>query len=129
MSTILGEASQDVIASFMQRVILQYQNYGNSFRRSEPRELVAVPVTVQALSASYQREGTRAHCVTRDISCSGIGLFHTTPITSPYLELDLKAPESGEQMRVLATVEHCTPCGDFYLVGCRFAESPESTRR
>ena len=127
MTTILGEASQDVISSFMQRTILQYQNYGNSFRRTEPREIVAIPVSIRPLNESYESNGERSYCVTRDVSCAGVGLFHTEPINSSFIEIDLVTPESGEEMRILASVEHCTPCGDFFLIGCRFAEIPKST--
>ena len=77
MPPTVNETSPDVIASFMQQVIVQYQGFGGAFRRAEPREMVAVPVRVLPLSDDLQPAGPPFDAVTRDLSCGGIGIFHT----------------------------------------------------
>ncbi len=120
MSTLIGESSPDVIASFMQQVILEYVNYGRDHRRSEPREAVAIPVQVQPLDNQLQPTGEGFSAITRDISYAGIGLFHRFPIDQGLLQISMSAPETHEEMRLLARIEHCTRCGQFFIIGCNF---------
>ena len=121
MTTILGETTHDVIASFMQQVILQYQGYGAAYRRAEPRETAAIPVNVVPLDSELQPTGELFQAVTRDISYGGVGIFHTQPVDAPYVLIEITAPEACKTMRLLAQTEHCTRFGGFYVVGCRFA--------
>lgn len=127
MATTLNESSPDVIAAFMQQTIVEYQNYGMLHRRSEPRECVAIPIRVQCLNEALEPIGEPFHSITRDISCGGMGLFHGHRIDARYLQIIMRAPQSHEQMRLLAKVEHQTRCGGYYLIGCRFAGNSEQT--
>ena len=121
MATLLGETTNDVIASFMQQMIVHYQGYGEAYRRKEPRETVAVPVRVSPLTDELQPVGEPFEALTRDISCSGVGLFHLQPVDAPYVSIEMATPETQQVIRLLAKVEHCTRFGSFYIVGCRFA--------
>jgi hypothetical protein len=109
----------DEIASFMQEVIVQHQQYSAHCRRSEPREPVAVPVRVQQLDEQCRPTGPVISAVTRDMSDGGIGFFHTHPIGPGRIQIRLVAPFSRAERTLMACIEHCTPCGDFYIVGCR----------
>lgn len=121
MATLLCETTADVIASFMQQMIVHYQQYGESYRRKEPRETVAVPVCVVPLTEELLPAGEPFEALTRDISCSGVGLFHLQKVTAPYVSIEMAAPETRQVIRLLAKVEHCTRFGGFFIVGCRFA--------
>ncbi len=114
------ECSPDVLALFMQEVIVEYNSYRKLVRRSEPREPVAIPVLARPVDADLNSAGDPFHAVTRDISHGGVGLFHTRPIDCGWLELTFSSPHSGKEMTILATVEHCTPCGRYFILGCRF---------
>lgn len=121
MATLVNESSPDVIAAFMQQAIVEYQNYGVLHRRSEPRECVAIPIRVQCLSETLEPLGEPFYSITRDISCGGLGLFHGNRLEANYLQITMQAPQSHEQMKLLAKVEHQTRCGGYVLIGCRFA--------
>jgi hypothetical protein len=126
MTVFVGETSPEQIATFMQQVIVQYQAFADDYRRSEPREPVAVPVNVVPLDDDLRAIDPAFDAVTRDVSCGGLGIFHSEPIGSPYVQIAVESPETHEVMRLLARVEHCTPCGAFYIVGCRFTDSDQS---
>jgi hypothetical protein len=121
MSQAIAEASPEVIAAFMQQVIVQYQNYGTHHRRAEPREAIAIPVQIQRLDDDLTPIDEPQPAITRDISVGGIGIFHAQPYDHGMLRIRMVAPESHEQMQILARIEHCTPCGGYYIIGCRFA--------
>jgi len=121
MGAAVVESSPEVITSFMQQVIVEYHAYGMAHRRAEPREAVAIPAIAQRVDSSLDTIGEPFHVVTRDVSSGGIGLFHPSPVPLGLLKITLSSPETHETMVLLARVEHCTPCGGFFLIGCRFA--------
>jgi hypothetical protein len=121
MATLLGETTEDVIASFMQQIIVEYQGFGDAYRRKEPRETVAIPIDVQLLDEHLRPIADPFQAVTRDISCGGVGFFHTKPVDLPYVLIELAAPATEDRMKLLAKVEHCTEFGGLSLIGCRFA--------
>lgn len=123
MSVYFGESSPETITAFMQQIIVEYHNLDRNHRRSEPRELVAIPVTVQEMSEVLQPIGEPFQAVTRDISYGGIGLFHVSSLEHHrFLKITLVSPERDDvKMTILARVEHTTKCGGFYIIGCRFA--------
>ena len=121
MPTLTSESSSEVITTFMQQVVVEYHTYGMGHRRSEPREAVAIPVVVQQVDSSLEPLDQPFNAVTRDISTGGIGLFHLREMKSGLLKITMTAPESHYRMTLLARVEHCTKCGGFYIIGCRFS--------
>ncbi len=125
---MVKQVTPDQIASFMQDVIVQCQQVSPAFgRRAEPRESVAIPIRVQQLDDDLRPIGCAKSVVTRDLSCSGIGFFHTERLENGPLRICLTAPYSSATMNLLANIEHCTRVGDFYIVGCRIqAVSPTS---
>ena len=119
MSLSVRHVTPDQIATFMQDMIVQYQQVSpNCRRRSEPRESVAIPVRVQPLDDAYQPLGEPFAVVTRDMSCGGVGFFHTERIDAKWIRICLSTPYHSGTMNLLAHIEHCTRWGDFYLVGC-----------
>lgn len=121
MTTCVGESSPEIITAFMQQVIVEYGSFAHDTRRNEARENVAVPVSVQPLTDEFIPVGTPFPAVTRDLSSSGMGIFSPARYDLSWLQVTLQSPTTGRQMRLLGKVEHCTPCGPFFLIGCRFA--------
>lgn len=120
MNSNVSVKAADAIASFMQDVIVQYNSYVGGYRRSEPRESVAIPISITPLGRDFAPTGEALPVVTRDLSCGGIGFFHVQTIDAPFLQLSVESPDAKQAMSLLARVEHCTPCGGYYIVGCRF---------
>ncbi len=113
--------SPDTIASFIQQTIVELHSFHEEIRRSERRESVAIPLIVTPLDENLNPTGDEFSAVTRDVCCSGIGLFHTKRLTAPWLEIEMSTPVTCQEMRLLAKVQHCTPVGKFFLIGCQFA--------
>jgi hypothetical protein len=113
----------DEIASFMQDVIVQYQQRTVSSRRAEVRETAAIPVFVQPLDDQLQPVGEEFAAVTRDVSVGGLGLFHTRPVPLGLVQIVMEAPDHGQSRKLLGRVEHSTPCGRFFIVGCHIEDA------
>ena len=112
--------SPDTIASFIQQTIVELQSFKEEIRRAETREAAAIPVIVTPLNENLEPAEAEFYAVTRDVSCGGIGLFHTAPVTARWLEIEMSTPATRHELRLLAHVQHCTPIGKFFLIGCRF---------
>ena len=113
--------SPDTIASFIQQTIVELESFKVGMRRAESRESAAIPIFVAPLNENLEPVGAEFYAVTRDVSCGGIGLFHTKPVTARWLEIEMSTPATRQELRLLAQVQHCTPIGKFFLIGCRFA--------
>lgn len=118
--------SPDTIASFIQQTIVELESFKDGIRRAETRESVAIPINVTPLNEHLEPVGAEFYAVTRDVSCGGIGLFHTAPVTAPWLEIEMSTPATHQELRLLAHVQHCTPIGKFFLIGCHFTASVDA---
>ena len=123
VTSVSQACSPDTIASFIQQTIVEVQSFKEGIRRAEPREAAAIPVLVTPLSENLEPTGAEFYAVTRDVSCGGIGLFHTEAVTARWLEVEISTPATHRELRLLVHVQHCTPIGKFFLIGCRFATS------
>ena len=112
--------SADVLAAHLQEIIIEYESYKKQFRRAESREPVSIPVEAVALDDDFHPVSEPFHMVTRDMSAGGAGIFHNEMLTCDYLKLVFSSPVSLESFGVIAKVEHCTPCGKYFIAGCRF---------
>jgi len=112
--------SPEALALILQEIIVEYDSYKKSVRRSERREPVSIPVQATTLNELLEPVGETFHMVTRDISCSGVGMFYHSPVDVGPIELTFCSPVSGDELRLIASVQHCTPCGHYFIVGCRF---------
>ena len=123
MSTLTkfaGLVSEDELAANLQEIIGEYENYKQKIRRSESREAISIPVEATLLDDSYHPIAESFHVVTRDISSRGVGVFHDRVVTGKYIYLKFHSPVSFQDFGVIASVEHCTPCGKYFIIGCRF---------
>jgi hypothetical protein len=123
---VAGVVSSDALAAHLQEIIAEYESYKKQIRRTETRETVSIPVEAVALDEGFEPVSDPFYMVTRDMSPSGTGLFHTKLISSKYLRLQFSSPISLEAFGVIARVEHCTPCGKYFIVGCSFVTERQS---
>ena len=112
--------SADVLAGHLQEIIVEYESYKKQFRRTDKREPVSIPVEAVALDEDLVAISDAIHMVTRDMSAGGCGIFHDQRLDCPYLHLNFSSPVSLATFSVVASLEHCTPCGKYFIVGCRF---------
>lgn len=110
----------DGLALFLQEVISEYASYGSMVRRLDEREYVTIPVKAQLMDEEGQLCGESFHMVTRDVSSSGLGLFHVVAVPLGRIRLILSSPVTKRKLSVTANVEHCTQCGEYFIIGCRF---------
>lgn len=115
--------TKDGLALFLQEIIVEYDAYRDSFRRTAKRENVSVPVEARRIDESGNAVGPAIHLVTRDVSSNGLGLFHHQPVEVGLLEMIMESPVNGHRMRIIARVEHCTPCGRYFIIGCQFVRA------
>ena len=115
-----GAVSRESLALFLQEIIVEYDSYRKNVRRSEPRETVSIPVEATLLNENLEPVGASFHLVTRDISSNGVGLFYNAAVEEGPIQLTFSSPVSGSDLRLIAHVEHCTPCGQYFIIGCRF---------
>lgn len=112
--------SSDVLALHLQDIIVEYESYRENCGRTERRESVAVPVEATLLDEEHQPIAAPFHMVSRDISVSGMGLFNSEHVVCGPVLLKFTSPVSRAQFSVIACIEHCSPCGVFFILGCRF---------
>ena len=109
-----------LLAAHLQEIIIEYESYKKQYRRSDAREPVSIPVEAIELDDNFQGKSDPFHMVTRDMSVGGTGIFHTSRVNSEFLLLKFSSPVTLESFSVVAKVEHCTPCGRYFIIGCRF---------
>ena len=112
--------SADLLAAHLQEIIIEYESYKKQYRRSDAREPVSIPVEAMELDEQLQVKSEPFHMVTRDMSVAGTGIFHNRRVDCDFLLLKFSSPVTLESFSVVAKVEHCTPCGRYFIVGCRF---------
>jgi hypothetical protein len=104
-------------------LIREFEGYKGPEQRSEQRHATSlIPVTVQPLDRHFQPEGESFQAEVRNVSRSGIGLVYGTPVSAPFLSIELVTP-SGKKVSFIAETRHCTPAG--VLIGARFITPPE----
>lgn len=118
--------THDSLALFLQEIIVEYDSYKDNIRRLDPRESVSIPVEARRLDAQGKAVGPVSHLVTRDISCGGLGMFNRERIEEGPIQLKLCSPVSERSLQIVANVEHCTPCGKYFIIGCRFLQASMS---
>ncbi len=110
-----------VIKSFVQKITagMHLRPERQSERRAELRYPLAILVDVQPLDENFAPSGPLFRAVTRDISNSGIGLTHNSPLKSRFFAIQLWSPE-GETFQTLVEVLRSQPAGSIFDIGGRF---------
>lgn len=101
------------------RANLPKRTFLGNERRQYPRYPFATRVLGVALDERYEPTGATFEAVSRDISATGIALFHTRSISDRFLLIDLSMP-SGRQTRFIIDVVRCQAAGRFYAIAGKF---------
>ena len=107
------------IADFVERAIRNSKYYDGPDIRSERRYAVSLRVAAAPVDEQLNKIGEEFIAMSRDISSSGIAIYHTRGVSDRFLALELTAA-SGEKMRVLLQVLRCRPAGLFYEIAGKF---------
>ena len=91
-------------------------------RRTAERFPLAYPVLVVPID-DQTKTSTAFAAITRDVSSTGLSMFHTHPVYEPYLAVQF-ATETGEKFRVLVEVIRCQPKGLFFEIAGSFVTEP-----
>jgi hypothetical protein len=87
-------------------------------RRAEARHPYFRPVSI----TPADQPQVSLSAFSREISRSGIGLLHTTPLTLGSATVTVFC-SSGEGLRAKVQVMWCRPCGEgWHMSGCRFTD-------
>ena len=109
------------VAQLVRELIDKPSKYQGEERRGAARYPLACPVVVVPID-EQETLGEAFAAITRDISSSGISIYHTRPVHDPYLAIQWT--ERG-QLQVLVEVVRCRPVGlSLYEIGCRFVIQP-----
>ena len=107
------------IAEFVQRIVGRLTHYRGKERRAIRRHRLAIPLLAVPLDDDLQSAGESFAAVTRDISSRGLALYHSRPLESPYLAVELADPE-GQKLQAALEVLRCEPVDSFYEIAGRF---------
>ena len=86
--------------------------------RAQPRTKLTIEIVARASNGEGTVFGTPFNAVTTNISSSGIGFLHTTPVMDKFLAITLGAKD--RRAFVLVEVVRCRAVGDFYEIGAKF---------
>jgi hypothetical protein len=104
------------LLQFVKRRVAQHEAYNGPERRLELRNLLVMPVVVQAVNAQLEPMGDAQAMVISDASSSGIGMVHEHPFGHTRILIHLSYPEDGKVLA--AEVRWSKPLGPFYHIGC-----------
>ena len=117
----------DVLVRFADRTIANRNtSYRSDERRAEPRHAVAINVLAIPLDKNFKKCGEPFMAVTRDLSASGMAMFHNQNVVAKYLALEIVDAE-GEQLRLVMSVLRSQAIGLFYEVAGRFVKKLSPT--
>ncbi|HWB07697.1 MAG TPA: PilZ domain-containing protein [Pirellulales bacterium] len=107
------------IEMFVRRIVRGAKYYVGPEQRTEPRYAVSLAVAAVPVDQSLKKAGDVFIAFTRDISSSGMAMYHTRRVSEKYLAVEIKSA-CGEKMRVLVEVLRCYPSGLFYEIAGKF---------
>lgn len=113
------------IADFVARAVRNSKFYDGPDIRSERRFPVSLRVAAVPVDERLNKIGEEFIAASRDISSSGIAIYHTRGVSDRFLALELTAA-SGEKMHVLLQVLRCRPVGLFYEIAGKFVSKMAS---
>lgn len=122
---------QEIVAFvdwLIERMVQEGSYYRGEDRRIEERHRVAISVTGMPVDDNMQPAAEAFEAVTRDISRSGLALFHSQPVTTKFLAVQL-IDLDGHQFEAVVQVLRCRPIGPVFEIAGRFVtivhEAPE----
>ena len=110
---------------FVARLSHDINKYNGLHRRCGDRVPIAVPVKIELLGDSLNPVGEPFHGITRDISHSGVGLYHAEKITvgdddTVFVQVSAKSLEGDDAVVVVGQIRHTNAVGHFHHTGIEF---------
>jgi hypothetical protein len=115
----------EALARFAQRTLANQDGFNGHERRTEVRHSIAINVLAIPLDANFDKCGEPFVAVTRDISASGIAIFHNRDVAVKFLALEIADPW-GNPLRLILNVLRTRPLGLFYEIAGRFVMRMDS---
>lgn len=88
-------------------------------RRAERRVPIAVPISIQPLNENLSPTGDDISGITRDMSRSGIGVFHSAPVDSEFVQV-VATSTTGDVVSAVGRMIYSNKVGPFNLSGIEF---------
>ncbi len=109
----------EFIVKFVRQLLDEQTAWVGEERRTESRQAISVPVTVQPLNADHEPDGPSFVAVTKNLSGGGIGFLHDAPVTQELLQITLSSRRTTRSIlsRMLGTAAFED---GKYFVGARF---------
>lgn len=108
------------LSDFAKRQFLNSTVYKGGERRQDKRHTMAIPVVIIRLDDDNQPIGDPIEVITRDVSPTSIGFFHTQPLEAHRLAVKLRLAETEVNLVVL--MEWHADAGPFYGMGGAYIE-------
>jgi len=108
------------LSDFAKRQFLNSTVYTGGERRQDKRHTMAIPVVVIGLDEQNQPVGNPIEVITRDVSPTSIGFFHTEKLDADRLAVKLKLADTEVNLVVL--MEWHADAGPFYGMGGAYIE-------
>ena len=115
----LQKLSQE-LSDFAKRQFLNSTVYKGGERRQDKRHTMAIPVIVIRLDEDNQPVGDPLEVITRDVSPTSIGFFHTDALDTNRIAVKLKLADTEVNLVVL--LEWQADAGPFYGMGGVYVE-------
>ncbi len=119
----LQKLSQE-LSDFAKRQFLSSTVYKGGERQQDKRHTMAIPVVIIALDEENQPVGDPIEVITRDVSPTSIGFFHTENLDSDRLAVKLQLADTEVNLVVL--MEWHADAGPFYGMGGSYIEKLNS---
>ena len=107
------------VVDFIRQVIRGEKFHAGPERRGHLRYPLTLPVKVTPLDDNQLPTGDPFLAVTRDLSISGLCMYHLQAVQNRYLQLELISP-AQERLNVVLEVVRCRAAGPFYEIGGQF---------
>jgi hypothetical protein len=111
------------VVDFIRRVIRSEKFHPGPERRGHLRYPLTLPVKVTPLDENQLPTSDPFLAVTRDLSISGLCMYHLQSVQNRYLQLELISP-AQERLNVVLEVVRCRAAGPFYEIGGQFVGQP-----
>jgi len=116
-SSVSSPQPSPQLIAFVNRQIRNTQSYEGPERRTEQRQHVVLPVTVQPIDEQLGPLGQPLAMVTHNLSAGGVALVHEQPMN--YNRVALRMSVDGEEVLLIGEIRWRGPLGPFNMCGCK----------
>jgi hypothetical protein len=112
--------TRDQLVAFVHDLLNRKSRYAGPERRSAKRHVVIMDVPAVPLDKAMRPAGDPFVAISRNISTTGISLFHTAQIHAPYLALELRDEVKATSIRAAIEVVRCAAKGQLFEIAGKF---------